>query len=542
MQNQLNRLIFNSWFVSIGLIAIVFATYGWFLSNPFLMDDDVQILMNTHIKSLDNIWSFFGSSTMYSGGREDMFGVYFKPFMTLYYAIIWNFFGESSAAFRFPMILVHALSSVMMFFLLKKRIEQQFAVLIAAISALIFAIHPVNSEAILYIADVQDTMYFFFGLIGLMLIEYCDRKLIYIPLFFISLICAMLFKETGGMFVVLSPVYAWFFHRNKAISITVAAFMTMLVYVGLRWNSGLIDTTNMELMFHNATFLERFKMLPLILWHYFELLVFPWRLSVTHDFLMTGFPLERFWFPLFGITFLLAAAFFTLKSNPRIYKSYGFIWCMLLLAIWFVLHGQMIVPLDGVYADRWIYPVSAIFSIGFAFLLVLKKWNIKLKISIFAIISILFISRTIDRGLHWKVPIKLFLWEATLNPDHALMTSNVGHELLKAGKPAEALKWFEKSMINNPYWSVSVINAGAANEALGHLEKAEEYYRKAIKMAGYPFAYENLVKLLYNQKRYDEVVALVRGEALKRYPKNELFLKVDDYFRRKEQFEKTQKK
>jgi tetratricopeptide (TPR) repeat protein len=535
---SLQQFLSRPWLVSLTLIAVVIAIYGWFLKNPFLMDDEVQILMNMHIKSLDNIWSFFGSSTMYSGGREEMFGVYFKPLMTLYYALIWNFFGESSAAFRFPLILAHALSAVMIFLLLRKRIETYSAGLIATTAAFVFAIHPVNSEVVLYIADVQDTMYFCFGLMGLMLIEFCNRNFILAPLFFITLICALLFKETGGIFIVLSPLYAWYFHRQKTKVIAACALLTVVVYAGLRLNSGLVDTTNMELMFHNASFWKRFKMLPLILWHYFELLVFPWRLSVTHDFVMTGFPLERFWFPLFAVMILISFAVYALKLNPWIAKANGFRWIMVLLVLWFILHGQLIVPLDGVYADRWIYPVSAVFAFGFAYLLVLKNWNAGIKIAIFTLVSTFFIARTIDRGMHWKNPLKLFLWEATLNPDHALMTSNVGHELLKAGNASEALKWFEQSMKNNPYWSVSVINAGAAHEALGNMKLAEEYYRKAIQMAGYPFAYENLVKLLYNQKRYDELISLIRNEALKRYPKNEMFLKVDNFFRRIEQTNK----
>lgn len=507
-------------------------TYIWFMNNPFLMDDEIQILMNTHIHSLNNVASFFKSSTMFSGGKEQMFGVYFKPFLTMYYSVMWSFFGANAFAFRLPLLIAHLFSGVLLGEILRRRLRGlNHANLIAACAATTFILHPVNSEVVLYIADAQDTFYMLFGLAAVAVIEFTRKSKWLIFALPLLLVSSVLFKETGAIFVPLAIMYAWIYRREWFKSVCVLGAAVTAGYVMLRFDSGLISTRNEELIFHHADFWTRLKMLPLILTHYLEVLLLPWRLSLTTDFVVDGYPLNQFWFPLgVLVVFLGWLGWSTWKRSW--WKTPGSQLFTLTFLLWFGLHGQQFIALDGVYADRWAYPLTLLFSVGIGLWAFgspsLRKWRVVLV----GMGSALYMARDLHRGMLWAKPQDLYLWEVRIHPRHALMNSNVGHELMKQGKAAEALPWFEKSMVANPYWSVSVINAGAAYEALGDQVKAEAYYRKAIQMAGYPFAYENLVKLLYHQRRHDELRVFLREQALPRYPKNEILLKVDDYYRR----------
>ena len=110
----------HDWQVAFLYLVIAFSLYGWFLNNPFIMDDEIQVVENEHIHSLGNILAFFSSSTMGSGGAKSMGGVYYKPLLSTYYAIIWNFFGAQPAAYRAPTLTLFALSAFLIFLFSKR--------------------------------------------------------------------------------------------------------------------------------------------------------------------------------------------------------------------------------------------------------------------------------------------------------------------------------------------------------------------------------------------------------------------------------------
>lgn len=97
IQDHFKKMTFIAFFF------LGFLIYAQALQNPFVMDDEIQILGNTHIQTLHEWPSFFTSSSMGSGGGEKMGGVYYKPLMTTYYAVVWHFFGPDPMAFRLPL-------------------------------------------------------------------------------------------------------------------------------------------------------------------------------------------------------------------------------------------------------------------------------------------------------------------------------------------------------------------------------------------------------------------------------------------------------
>ena len=517
--------------VALAYILICFGTYGWFLGNPFILDDELQILENTHIQSLENLPSFFTSSTMGSGGGQQMTGIYYKPLMSSFFSLMWNFFGDQPAGFRWPLLILHALSAFFIFLFSLRFFKAPFQKEWSFILGLFFLLHPINTEVILYLADAQDILYMFFGLLSLVLLSRLEKNwnlgLSLILLFSASLLS----KETGVLFLGIATAYAFLFERKKWPVVFGASILVFITYMSLRISIGMVETRSPQLLFHNADYLSRISMLPLILYHYLEIFFFPWRLSVSSDFLLPELNLENFWAPLAVCLFALAGLIQIGRFNFRQNREKEFSFYAFVLLLWFLLHTHVLVPLDGIYADRWLYLVSwAGLSLC---LMTLQHWLIQKNILQMKLIKFLalllamaMIGRDFARGQDWSDPLQFYQREAQLHPQDAAMNNNVGAILFRKGQVKDAMPYFDKATKINPPWGVAWNNLAACYERERDDVNAEKYYLHAISIQDYSLAYENYAKLLYRKHRTKDLRQFLDSKALLKFPYNQLLLNI----------------
>jgi Flp pilus assembly protein TadD len=92
----------------------------------------------------------------------------------------------------------------------------------------------------------------------------------------------------------------------------------------------------------------------------------------------------------------------------------------------------------------------------------------------------------------------------------ALFYSNRGAELLKAGKPSEALEWLHQATRIDPDLARGWINLGVALRRSGDLPAAEAAYRRALEDdPAAAAAYQNLAALLYATGHSPEAAELM---------------------------------
>jgi protein O-mannosyl-transferase len=111
------------------------------LANGFAFDDVYIIAQNTRVRDLSAwrdiwltpYWPFFGQEL----------GIY-RPFIIFLYAVQWSIGDGSALVFHAGNILLHAVVSVLVFDLLRRLT----ATVPALIGALVFAVHPVHTEAV----------------------------------------------------------------------------------------------------------------------------------------------------------------------------------------------------------------------------------------------------------------------------------------------------------------------------------------------------------------------------------------------------------
>jgi tetratricopeptide (TPR) repeat protein len=461
---------------------------------------------------------------MDSGGSAKMGGIYYKPLMTTYYAIIWHFFGANPLAFRIPLLILHILSTYIVFLFsmsFLSRIPSLFV-------ALIFLLHPINTEVVLYIADAQDILYFFFGIISLYMIESLENKKTLFTMLLITFSCGLLSKETGALFLIIGGAYAFFLRPKKLFPVFSSAAIIGFSYLLLRFQIGLTETKNPALLFHSASFLDRLRMLPLILGHYIEIFFFPARLSLATDFVLPGITLELFWIPLI-ITFIFLLILYKIS---RYLFSIGHknitLFFLSTIFFWFVLHGQMLIPLDGVYADRWFYiGVWALTSL--LVLLLSHTFSIKKLSASLTLITLLFGIRCFTHSSDWQDPKVLYQRELSLHPWDAIMANNVGVMLFREQQIPESESYFTKSTQLNPNWNVAWNNLGAVKENQQKFSEALELYLKSLQISPYPLAYENYVNLLIKLGEKEKAYQFLKLQALPLYPFNKTLIAYYNY-------------
>jgi len=182
-----------------GLATIVYANS---VGNGFISDDKIQLLRNPLVTSVSQIPSIFGSG-VWSTWDPGHPGNYYRPLQFLVYLALYEVAGFSASAFHLFMVLLHAANTVIVYGLIRRLGPSRLALGGAAL----FAVHPIHTEVVDWIASAPDLMVTTLVLAGVWRLAgekgapeagaiagHCGLYL-----------AALLTKETGAM---LLPLYA----------------------------------------------------------------------------------------------------------------------------------------------------------------------------------------------------------------------------------------------------------------------------------------------------------------------------------------------
>ena len=196
-------------YVFIVLISIItLAVYGNSLSNDFVYDDESLIMGDPSITSLSNIPGYFTGSE----GFQKVMGRYYRPAVSSSYSIDYSIWGLKPFGFHLTNVLIHVINSVLFFqFLLlvfrRYRNEKNYQQIsfFSFAGALIFAVHPVHTEAVSWISGRTDSLSFTFFISAFVCyLKYSEndnsKKKIYLILTFIFYAISLVAKEVPVIF------------------------------------------------------------------------------------------------------------------------------------------------------------------------------------------------------------------------------------------------------------------------------------------------------------------------------------------------------
>jgi protein O-mannosyl-transferase len=129
------------------LTAVVLACYANSLSNGFVFDDEFLIPAYSRSWNLSQL-------------IKTLFDSY-RPVRNASYAIDFLIWGTRPFGFHLTNVLIHAVNSLLVYFLVRRIATKR---LIAFVAALIFAVHPIQTDAVSYVSGRRDILFTLFYL------------------------------------------------------------------------------------------------------------------------------------------------------------------------------------------------------------------------------------------------------------------------------------------------------------------------------------------------------------------------------------------
>ena len=494
-------------FFIIGLI-----TYAKSLSNGFVGDDLSQILNNNAIRSLGNIPKFFTAGTFYNPVTQKLEGLYYKPLLTTYFSLIYSVASSHAFFYHLVQILLHVTNSILVYLLGLKFFNKRLSILLG----LIFLVHPINSEAVLYISSAQEPLFLFFGMFAFLLTikgKPEGRNFFLVILF---LFISVLFKETGLLFSISILVYVYFFKKKYFLKFFLSIYVIFIIYLIMRASAVPIFKYNIGFSPISTLGLgRRLINIPFILFSYIKAFLFPVDLASNQTWVVKFISYDKFYRPLlidilfFGLVILLGI-YLWLKRRAE-FRMY-----LLFVIVFFVslgLHLQ-IIPLDSTFAERWFYSPT----VGLLMLLgiVLEKGlgeNKKIIFASFCLGIIMLVAlgwRTATRSFDWKDEFTLFSQDVKVNKDSYIIEMGLGYAYAQKKDYDTAINHLERSTQIYPYVT-NFTELGTAYSQRGDFVKAEESYKNALKIKDFYLTYENLASLYYGQlKDYEKAIEITK--------------------------------
>jgi tetratricopeptide (TPR) repeat protein len=499
------------------IVVLGFILYFNSFFNGFVWDDEEQIVLNTQVHSIINIPSFFTQATFNSGGAAKMGGLYYRPIMITVFSLIYSIFGSGASFFHFFQVIVHIGSVILLFLIFDHFLKKEK---LSLLLSLIFLVHPINSEAVLYISGLQDALFFFFGALSFwIIITKDDLKNFWLPALLLFLSVAS--KETGIIWGIVLIIYMFKFKRRDIKKLAPPLILFTAFYSFLRFGIAKIYFAKHGLTeISKIDFLHRMMNLPAIASYYLKTIVWPLNIAVEQQWIIKEISFTGFYLPLavllIFLSLLLLGAWYVFKKKDKYIAFYMIFLTGFLLS--FSMHLQFF-PLDMTVSDRFFYlPLAFLLGLAGIFLAKVNKDNTVTWIA--AIIIVLFSVRTFIRTFDWRNSLSLYSHDINISQSFDLV-NNLGVVLYRNGDIESARGYFEKSIQMSPGWWTNYNNLGAYWEAKGDLPKAEGLYLTAIRNGNYYLAYENYAGILIKQGKISKAKDFLENEALKYFPQNQ---------------------
>lgn len=134
------------------LLLLAAAPYANSLRNGFVYDDLSQILSNPYVHSFRYLKQIFGSTVWSFQGAEGILP-YYRPVMTLGYAVCWRLFGPISLGYHLMSVLLQVAVVWLVFFAGRRLLKNDLG---AFLAAALFALHSIHTESVAWVAGVTD--------------------------------------------------------------------------------------------------------------------------------------------------------------------------------------------------------------------------------------------------------------------------------------------------------------------------------------------------------------------------------------------------
>jgi protein O-mannosyl-transferase len=405
------------------VILVATLPYASALRLGFIYDDHLQIEENPYLRVWPGIARVF-SSDVWSMTSMDATSNYYRPLMWISYKLVFSLTGSSPWPFHLLNLLLHAGVTAILF-LLTLRLWNDFRV--AALSGLLFAIHPAHIEPVVWIAALPELGYTFFFLLAVYF--YVGKSRLFLACYAISL----LWKESALMFLPMVFLYDLILARQLRLRRYAAVAVVTSIYLALRYVA--LGGLAPHVVRSSVPVFAQFLTSAANIATYLTKLVFPLHLSFYYPVTsVTALNIS-----IIAVAVLMLAAAFTLRGRA----AWSALWIIVAL-VPTLAATRVVVPV----AERNLY----LASVGFVWLAAELLVRLKPGMAVAAMIVLLTAGVAIDirRVPDWRD--ELILWEQALRnyPDDALIHLNVASELGRRHRYDDALQHLDQLLKQDP--------------------------------------------------------------------------------------------
>lgn len=538
-----------------GLFLVGVLLYANTFTHQYTQDDAIVIYDNMFtnegvagipgILKYDTFYGFFkeeGKAKLVSGGR-------YRPLSLVTFAIEKQLFkkekrGANGAVVKdangdpiyegIPAIshiinaLFYGLTVLVLYWLLtllfQERMNKGDAAIIALGASLLFAVHPIHTEAVANIKG-RDEILTLLGSLGALYFSFRSYKegkgllnIVAAAIFFL----ALLSKENAITFLAIVPLTYFFFTKaswNKIILQTLPFAAGAVVFLFIRgsilgWSLG---APSLELM--NNPFVklvgnqyipfevgEKLATILFTLGKYVQLLLVPHPL--THDYYPRQVAIMQWgnWQVLLSLLVYLGALVYAIrglkKKDPI---SYGILFYLITLSI----VSNVVFPVGTNMSERFVFMPSVgicvILSVLIYRLASIKKGQYQnLAFGVLGVLVLLFAGKTLMRNTVWKDNLTLFTTDIQSSPNSAKLRNAVGGELITQSVKVqntsvqrnmllEASGHLQEAIRIHPTYKNAYLLLGNCYNYLKQYEQSIQYFQKALELdPGYQDAITNL--------------------------------------------------
>ena len=494
------------------LLLLAFLPYANTLLGSFVYDDHFQVVENPYVHSFRYLRQIFGTTVWSFQGAQGVTN-YYRPLMMFEYLLAYQVAGGVPFTFHLANLVLHALIVLLVFVILRRLSGDR----VALVAAGLFALHPVHTESVAWIAAVTDLQLALFYLLTFLLyLRLADRSrgTGARAAMCVAFALALLSKEQAMTLPALATIFEHFYRGDRAET---SARQKFSRYGSLWAMAGLYLVLRVLLLGGLASVVSR----PGLFWYevvlsaislvggYLGKLVWPFHLSAYYVFHKSSHLTDHgVLLGLAGLA-LCVIAFIGLWRRARL-LSFGLLWM-------FVPLGPVLNPRwmpASVFAERYLY----LPSVGFCWILgwgAVKLWNAQAPAwlrplaravpLVLAALGIVFAIATVKRNSDWRTEETLFRQTLNTQSEASLIRSNLGAIYFDTGDMDRAEHEWLESLAAGPTNTFVLDNLGLLRSRQRRYVEALDYFGRALRARpSYMMAHLNLAETVAAMGRSEE--------------------------------------
>ncbi|XP_072257327.1 protein O-mannosyl-transferase TMTC3 [Pyxicephalus adspersus] len=492
------------------LLCVVVACYWNSLYCGFVFDDVSAILDNKDLHPSTPIKKLFQNDFWGTPMSEERSHKSYRPLTVLTFRLNYLFSELNALSYHLLNLLLHAVVCLIFLKVCKLFMDNQTSL----IAALLFAVHPIHTEAVTGVvgrAELLSSIFLLAAFLSYTKSKGPDNSIVWTPIaaavFLVAV--ATLCKEQGITVVGICCVYEVFIAQGYTLpvlwdtavqillgkgSIPYSLLQTLLRLVVLMFSTLLLVVVRVQVIQSQLPVFTRFDnpaavsstparqltfnyLLPVNAW----LLLNPSELCC--DWTMGTIPLVESFMDIRNLATLIffillgSLVVFSIRYSGDSSKTVLMGLCLLVLP--FIPASNIFFPVGFVVAERVLY----VPSMGFCMLvahgwkkLASKSGLKKLSWIFLALVLFTHAVKTFNRNWDWESEYTLFMSALKVNKNNAKLWNNVGHALENEKNYVKALRFFKQATHVQPDDIGAHMNVGRTYKNLNRSKEAEQSY------------------------------------------------------------------